>query len=493
VLIVVISILGLSISPNFKETLVCPMVGPTLTKFINLKCPDSDGSGRLQTLLALLETVLLISAIVYVFSNSNKGENTRYFDYPGYYLRKYKNESYRFLAVKKENKKTRAGTLKNLKLEETITKKVNEIAKRKKLSEQYISWAELHDINKTEIFEIIFSNSVAEYIPENPDQYSIEKVTFNLLDKSYELPWFISESGIELLARRFNISKADYNGMTLALDSYEKTSSELKLNFSQSFYYNYLLTNMLPEMEIMPKVSVRNLIEYGAAGKLNPLSCTLAENHPGMSCLISTKDGMLIIPKRSANVTVFKNQLSPSISGAVTNITSWDGEKYTASEWFKNELFEELKEALTEKQITDVTTNLKEIKFIGMTREVKRLGKPELFFSLELDIGSEDLREKIDEYNNKLKVDEELELIDEHENVKFLLINTDHLIDNLKSLTGGGYLARTIAKFNPTDRSAAKRGYFVTFDYSTEEKDLIISESLLCNLILFKSHRDKQT
>lgn len=108
----------------------------------------------------------------------------------------------------------------------------------------------------------------------------------------------------EILIDRFNIrSKEDYNGLTLSLKkvSYQKDSKTLLFYFYKSSYYKYLVTNTIPNYEILPGVTIEDYLEASGNNKLNLLEDSLVENHLGISCLINLVDEFsneyLVIPK----------------------------------------------------------------------------------------------------------------------------------------------------------------------------------------------------
>lgn len=105
-------------------------------------------------------------------------------------------------------------------------------------------------------------------------------------------------------------------------------------------------------------------------GKLEPFEDSLLANHIGVNVLAFTSEGDLIIPVRSKEVSYAPLELAASISGAVTANDVADGRPIQEHVIIREGL-EEL--GLMRNEIVDES-----IKFLGLTRELLRGGKPEI-------------------------------------------------------------------------------------------------------------------
>ncbi len=343
----------------------------------------------------------------------------------------------------------------------------------------------------------IYSSSINYSEIDTSNIQSLDNIIFTLNDCEYQLPALIQEQAKDILSEKFNIQeKTDYNGLTLSLnDVICEDGKTLELKFCKSCYYNYLLTNMIPEYKILANLTIRDYLEASGKKILNSLKVSLAENHLGISSLVSilvkTKgksEEYIIIPQRSHLTTVFKGQLAPSISGAANIDTCSENSTISIKNFFKQEIEEELIPILHE-LCPEATNNFKEdfiknAKFIGMSRELKRLGKPEMFFFYEckheIDL------DKIENKNIKIKHEQKYygiamtdqkheSSIDLIENNSFLLITPKDLIQGIRNIK---------CKSHKNSSYKGKEIYA-----SLLKKELKVSESLLVNIIYMQQRR----
>ncbi|WP_447553350.1 hypothetical protein [Vreelandella sp. EE22] len=413
---------------------------------------------NLSLLINAVQFGLVQAALILLAITTNKQEKQRYSLDTRFYLNCYKKERHRFLALERE-------TSGNLRALTGLDQRLND--------------AEVERLAKRD--DLIVSQSVLEWLPDQA--LSVEDIEFHIQDDWYEMPWIIGEQGLDTILKRFNaIERYDYNGLTLAVHDWQASPDRFVLSFKKSFYYNYLATNMLPELTLPGGLSYRNLLEPGPA--LSPLSSALPENHLGLSCLIRTSDGGLIIPRRSQLTTVFKGQLSPSVSGAANLETCRDEQgNYSAHAWLMKELCEELPfihdaTELFEQPIAEIA---RKTQFLGMTRELRRCGKPELFMFLPLEITTQEVFTRWEHYyqdaDNRPSITS-LHGIDHNENSGLLVVEEQQLFERLKTrcvVRPGRGPMKEITEFHTT----------LDADGHTD----ILSESLVANLILYRYHQ----
>ena len=233
----------------------------------------------------------------------------------------------------------------------------------------------------------------------------------------YELPWFLQSDGTALLRERFNtLSGNDFNGSTLSVDDLAFQPSGQgrgRIRYAMRFgnYFEYLLTNVIPEASVSG-VDIRSWLEPEKNESLNPLRFAQAENHLGLSCTITTADGYVLVGHRRAQNTVFKGEWSPTISGAANLDTCANPEAsalingsgdqdgitssaYTGIDFFIREARDEILQLMpglfgTSPQ--EVREQLQQLRFVGATRELIRLGKPEIFFTMQLGQTLEEIK-----------------------------------------------------------------------------------------------------
>ncbi|MDY7116726.1 hypothetical protein RAN53_10225 [Halomonas sp. SSL-5] len=411
---------------------------------------------NLSLLINSVQFALIQAALMLLYSNTSKQEGQRYSLDTRFYLTHYKDERHRFLALQR---RTTGGTraLAGIPASELLVPGLMRLTSRR---------------------DLMISQSVLEWAPQR--RMMIDEVTFELMDEWYELPWIVAEHGLDTILKRFNaVDRYDYNGLTLATHDWRATSDRFALRFKKSFYYNYLATNMLPEMRLPGGLTYRDLLEPGPG--LSDLDTALPENHLGLSCLIRTRDGALIIPRRSQHTNVFKGQLSPSVSGAA-NLSTCRAPSggYSPLAWLIQELIEELPFlAYSEEAFAEPLSQcLQRAEFLGMTRELRRCGKPEIFFYLPLEIDAERVMGLWNEHqqgDGSAKQLSGLQGIDHNENAGLLLIDEAELFQRI---TPKAVLSKRRWP------SAKPLELHVTLPQG--DKADILSESLLANLILYR-------
>lgn len=304
----------------------------------------------LNTVLSGLEAVLITGSIYWLFFLTRKTEKLRYSDDPRFYRDRYPNEKNRMIALEFGPDGEIVGTR--------------------------VGW----DDSETACTHV-YSLSVLEWRPTSP--HSLTSLKFEMLPEDYELPWFIESFATEILIQKFNLSrKFDFNGATLSVRDYspDGPDGQFTLSMRRSCYYSYLVTNCVPEADTIPGLPVRQMLEPGK--RLNRLADSFCENHLGLSALLITGDGYVVLPVRGMNLNVARGQVASSISGAANIQTCMDTNSVSPEAWFLTELGEELPGIIAPEDLGEEWPE--RTRFLGMTRELRRLGKPEVFFALRL-------------------------------------------------------------------------------------------------------------
>lgn len=412
---------------------------------------------NLSFLINSVQFALVQGALILLVITTSKQEKQRYSLDTRFYLTCYKSERHRFLALKR-NALGNVQALIGISQDELPEHQQDRLATRK---------------------DLMVSQSVFEWLPCTA--LKITDIQFELMDEWYELPWVINDQGLDTILKRFNaIDRYDYNGLTLAVHDWHAQPEQFSIRFKKSFYYNYLATNMLPEMQLPGGLTYRSLLEPGPS--LSTLNTALPENHLGLSCLIRTNDGGLIIPRRSQHTNVFKGQLSPSVSGVANLGTCRNAEgAYTALAWLLQELSEELPFLYNAPDIfAEPLHNIaSQALFLGMTRELRRCGKPEVFFFLPLEVSTEQVLSLWDKSTNSGSIQtlNSLHGIDHNENSGLLVVDEEELFSRIRPHS-------IVRNKKMLKRDNAELSVVLP---AKEQAD-ILSESLLANLILYQYH-----
>lgn len=187
-----------------------------------------------------------------------------------------------------------------------------------------------------------------------------------------------------------------HDSTTIRLNALQKTSKGITLIVSKAHYKDYIGTNYAMDALLAQKGWKRSLRDtVHPASRLCSLEDSLLCNHIGVSTLVFTRDNYLAIPIRSTEkMATWQQTVGPSISGA----TSYDDDMYTRyggpiASWIR-EGREEL--GVDNSDFTDGS----EI-FLGLTRDLLRGGKPEMFFATHMNITRTKLEQKFHKARDK--------------------------------------------------------------------------------------------
>ncbi|MBB3185644.1 hypothetical protein FHR95_003235 [Halomonas fontilapidosi] len=406
-----------------------------------------------------IQFALIQAALFLLYFSSSRMENVRYSLDTQFYVERYFKERHRFLAMKRHGQ---GGFKPQVGLTSADTRRLG---------------------NRR---DLIVSQSLLEYQP--PVAATIQDLAFRLENNWFDLPWVVADQALELTLKRFNaLEKYDYNGLLMSVTGLEQHASGTTLVFEKATYYSYLVTNMLPEVEMPGGLTYRDMLEPGPV--LSTLETSLPENHLGLNCLFRTRDGDFIIPRRSHNTNVFKGQLSASVSGASNLHTCRLGNQgtYSPLAWLINETREELPFLFTEagQAVGDdaMQALLGEACFLGITRELRRCGKPEAFFFFSLPITTDEVRQRLrahlrEQGDHPISMSE-IRAIDFNENAGFLLVQERALFEGLGQHVLPG--RRVVPFTRPKPPEFQHR-------LAYEGESYVVSESLFVNLLLYQNH-----
>lgn len=319
----------------------------------------------------------------------------------------------------------------------------------------------------------IYTKSIYLIEPSILSSNNIDKISnleFRHNGQSYSPPPLISSIAKEKLVEKFNHqsnNKSNYNGVTLRVKNVLIENNKIILEMETSFFFYYLITNMIADIEIFYNTTVRDILEPGQPSyKLNNLNITQAENHLGLNCLLIDEHKNILIGIRNHKVSAFKGQLSPSVSGAANLVTcsSKDG-NLSPLFWLEHEMNEEIFSNSNNAEIKKFISSLSsKAIFLGLSRELMRLGKPEAFFAIKLsNIEKEELKHYM--FNSNEKSPDQS--IDQNENESFSWINLDNIIKN-----------------NQYKHDNKNDHYTITIPTYGEHR-FVLSESLLVNMLLY--------
>ena len=186
------------------------------------------------------------------------------------------------------------------------------------------------------------------------------------------------------LYKRFLKSRGKkyYNGQLLRLKDLHSSESKVELVVQPVFYEQVCRTNLI--LDAKEKGIGRSIREtVSPDGSLEPLINSRLANSLGMNFLLFTADGRAVMPKRSRRVIVRSGQLSPSFSGVM---------EYTDSGSIKVHQNVLIREGFEEINLLEQHLLKDSIRFLGISRELIRGGKPEMFFTARTSLSVEDFK-----------------------------------------------------------------------------------------------------
>ena len=231
--------------------------------------------------------------------------------------------------------------------------------------------------------QVLFLNNIDRKLELTQVDFQIQKEPFELLPQIKAL----TEKSFEHLWRSGNF----YNEQHLRLlDIIEKNSKHITLLVQPVEYRSYVHTNLVLDAS---KGNAKTLREHiHRDGELEKLSNSQLANTLGIDILLFTADGSLVMQERSGKVAFRRGELCPSASGGISRTDiPLDG--------ISLEEMPKLREAFEEIGIGK--EDVKEIFFLGITRELIRGGQPEMFFFARTNLSERQIREKWEHARDK--------------------------------------------------------------------------------------------
>lgn len=218
-------------------------------------------------------------------------------------------------------------------------------------------------------------NTPEIYFNQSAITFSPDKEVTAQTEKAYEL----YRSMLKLRRRRF-----DPSGRLLRLANCRLSGNRIFLDTQCVEYSTVCRTNMLLDAPLRDKTrSLRALVQ--PSGNIEPLSASRLGNPVGINALLFTADEAVAMPARSRKVLVRPLQLGPSYSGDLEYTDVPSGQTRLAKIPILREGFEEL--GLRPEDVVSQA-------YLGMTRELVRGGKPEIFYELHTNLTREEIQDR---------------------------------------------------------------------------------------------------
>jgi hypothetical protein len=230
---------------------------------------------------------------------------------------------------------------------------------------------------------------------ENLAHLPIDAFRFQVDTQSpnYTLPIKIKSKAEQLLAAQQAFlatnGKTLFDSSTIRLNRLEQSVDSATFIVSKAHYFDYVSTNYSIDAHLDDwRSSLRDSVH--PENRLEPLDSSLLANHIGLGALLFTADDFVVLPIRSKDgVNIWQGAISPSVSGATNygrDINYFTTEGKIIS-WIVGEAAEELNLEWNHIDAQSFT-------LLGVTRELLRGGKPEMFFSARLTISRSEVEQR---------------------------------------------------------------------------------------------------
>lgn len=178
--------------------------------------------------------------------------------------------------------------------------------------------------------------------------------------------------------------KSFYDDETARLSDV-RGGEKITLVFQPTTYFESVKTNMALDFDDGINGCLRD--EIHPDGKLEELSESQLGNHMGINGLVFSNDGFMLFQRRSAKVFTNPNLLCPGFSGAI-KLTDIKNRRSSIDNLADLDMFREMIEELGIKE-----KMIARHRFLGLSRELLRGGKPEIFFGVELNMSAAEIQQ----------------------------------------------------------------------------------------------------
>ena len=163
------------------------------------------------------------------------------------------------------------------------------------------------------------------------------------------------------------------------------------MRFGRTRYSDYVATNLAALYGISTrKGKLLSILEGGP--RLSQLRYSRAANPLGVAAMVTTSENSTFLQNRSSQTLTYPNMVGPSVSGTLECVPSLPDPFMAIMREISQELGIEPWEILT-------------IKYIGLTRDLKRAGQPDMFFIVKTELSLDTILKRVDTARDKYETD----------------------------------------------------------------------------------------
>ncbi len=210
------------------------------------------------------------------------------------------------------------------------------------------------------------------------DQPSFELDYGHGFEKKYKLPSQVASKSDYLMKAHRHSKK--YNKMNLRLDDLKYEDGKLKLFYSQTYYYDSLITNRAMDYPWENGKTIREIYEPGPF--LSDLSTSKLSNHLGFNGFVETSDGKIVFVLRGGNLTIGKNTWGSSVAASFKTEYALNSDRKLDDKGISNAIKKETEDEL----YINLPENADLSKSIfAFYRDIVEGGKPQFLFYYRLE------------------------------------------------------------------------------------------------------------
>lgn len=262
---------------------------------------------------------------------------------------------------------------------------------------------------------VLFPIEILQSRTKNEESFNLEFDYSHSLN-SYELPKQIAAQS-NYLMKAHKHSKI-YNRLNIRLDDFIIESGKTILLYSQTYYFDSMVTNRAMDFKLENGKTVREIYEPGPF--LKPLNKSKFSNHLGFNGFIELSDKKIIFVFRDKDLSIGKNTLACSIGASLKSEYALDDNLQLTKIGLNKAIIKEIEDELNIKipETVDLTKSI-----FTFCRDITEGGRPQFLFYYKLpDLSSTDFLKK---FKSRNKEDEKYSK--KIDGSKFIFLNIDEL------------------------------------------------------------------
>lgn len=232
------------------------------------------------------------------------------------------------------------------------------------------------------------------------------QISHDLFECQYNLPSQVAEHSQELMEVHSH-SKV-YNSMNVRLNECVQKGNAVCLIYSQTCYFDSMITNRAMDYEWSNGKSVREIYEPGPF--LNSLKDSKLSNHLGFNGFVELEDGKLVFVIRNKDVSIGKGSLATSVGASYKTKYGLEDNRHMSSARMGNAIRCEIADELKIDLPKDLSL---EMSIFAFYRDLLEGGKPQFLFYYRIpNLTVEEFEENFKEKNNSAGDDRDKVVVD---------------------------------------------------------------------------------